>query len=212
MQHLGDVIRRLLRLRNMTASALAGRVGISSVAMSRIVRGRARPRQATFTRLYKELVTTPEEGQWMVRFFSDVGGQLAEADILQSLENDKVEAERVERFMEVRSQSMAFRAAVAKELQRLGLTFQQDYYEGATSTDFLVEHKGQRIALECKFNTGRDFPKTILMAKLILARLPCDKVLIVVPFEDRTIEAELPKQESRLILLTLSSLPRIMDC
>jgi len=206
MEHLGDVIRKLLRRRDLHANELAQRIGISKVAVCRIVTGKAKPRQVTFTRIYKELVTTPDEGQLLVRFFSDMGGELPEVPILSNSDNAVIEQERVERFMEVRTQSIAFRSAVAKELQRLNLTFRQDYYEGITSTDFLVEYAGKRIAIECKFNTACDFPKTITLARLIFTRLHCDKVLVVVPFVDEIVAETLSKCEPTINIIILQSI------
>ena len=47
----------------------------------------------------------------------------------------------------------------------------QDYCDGAYSTDFLIEHDGKRIALECKSNLGRDTEKTEAICDLLAKQL-----------------------------------------
>lgn len=89
--------------------------------------------------------------------------------------------------MEVRTQSIAFRNAVGRELQKVRIPYMKEYYEDGCSTDFMLDPSGRRIAIECKFNTLRDFPKTIGLAKLLLDQLGCEKVLIVVPYKDSTL-------------------------
>lgn len=84
---------------------------------------------------------------------------------------------------ECKTQSIQFKRSVARELDKVGLAYQQDYCEGIYSTDFLIEQGGKRIALECRFNVQRDFERAILSAKVIREELRCDTVITVTPFD-----------------------------
>jgi hypothetical protein len=89
---------------------------------------------------------------------------------------------RAEQFLERKTQSIQFKRSVARELDKAGIAYQQDYCDGPASTDFLIEHDGQRIALECKSNIGRDQEKTQMICALIKEQLNCTQVWIVVPY------------------------------
>jgi hypothetical protein len=45
-----------------------------------------------------------------------------------------------------------------------------------------IEHNGQRIALECKSNIGRDLAKTEAICALIQEQPNCSQVRIVLPY------------------------------
>ena len=107
-----------------------------------------------------------------------------EAAVVNFEEYEKAEMERAERFLEVKSQSIAFRRSVARELDQGGLTYEQEFSQGIYVTDFLIRIGGKRIALECKFNVQRDFDKTLTISKILKERLQCEQVYIVVPFLD----------------------------
>lgn len=178
---LGEVVRGLLQRRNLRALDLAEAVGISTTSVSKIMNGTSRPRQKTFSRMLPVLCATPEEEKILVTAFS--GADLLEEEEAKPLPDDKLlERERAERFLEVKTQSIAFKRSVARELDAAGIAYQQDYCEGIYSTDFLIERDGKRIALECKFNVQRDFEKTLAIAELLQERLECDQVFVVVPY------------------------------
>ena len=91
---------------------------------------------------------------------------------------------------------------VANELQKAGIPYQQDYCEGNYATDFLIEKEGQRIALECKSNIGRDLEKTVTMAELLKEQLSIKTVLCVVPQATE----KLPNAAAGLNIVELSAL------
>ncbi|GHC12017.1 helix-turn-helix domain-containing protein [Cerasicoccus arenae] len=192
---LGDIIRKLLTKRQMKAFELGEQIGVSATSVSKIVNGVTRPRQATFSRMCKVLCETKAEERELVTAFA--GAEvLQEDDSPQSPDDIKALLEADERYLEVKAQSIGFRRAIARELDKAGIAYQEEYCEGIYVTDFLVEHQGRRIALECKFNTQRNFDKTLRIAGVLRKQLNCDHALVVVPYVDDAVsECEVQKVE-----------------
>ena len=135
-------------------------------------------------------------------FANRIGGKLVSAfagtELLQEEDpplygNQQRDAEqevlrlRAEQFLERKTQAIQFKRSVASELDKAGISYQQDYCESPYSTDFFIEHNGQRIALECKSNIGRDIEKTEAICTLIKTQLNCTQVRIVVPYMEDTV-------------------------
>ncbi|MFT3829856.1 MAG: helix-turn-helix transcriptional regulator [Opitutaceae bacterium] len=184
MNAFGDSIRLLMARRQLTGVQLAGDIGISETALSRIVQGHSKPKQVTLTRLMKRLCTSTHEEQMILRAFT---GQLAEAlgeeMLAKDPRNPAEERERVERWLEARTQAITFKNAVGRELDKASVCYRRDACEGIASVDFLIEGAGRRVGIETKFNVGRDFEKTVGVARRLRDLLRCDIVIIVVPFE-----------------------------
>lgn len=132
------------------------------------------------------------------------------APLLSEAANAQAEEERVRRFMEVKAQSVTFKRAVARELDKAGIAYRQDVTEKLVVTDFLLEHGAQRIALECKFNLHRDMEKAIISARLIRAQFRCHRVWIVVPFHEEGDFKDL-KCEAEIGILALQDLVDVLD-
>jgi transcriptional regulator with XRE-family HTH domain len=181
---LGPVMKRLLKARSMKAYELGEQIGLSPTSISKIMNGISRPRQNTFTRMCKVLCKTKEEERRLVAAFA--GTELLDEETDEALpSSDKVILRlRAEQFLERKTQSIQFKRSVARELDKAGIEYKQDYCEGIYSTDFLIEKNGQRIALECKANVGRDQEKTMAMTELLKEGLGCERVVIVVPYHD----------------------------
>ena len=130
-------------------------------------------------------------------------GRLAEAlgeeAVSDDARNTVEERERVERWLEARTQAITFKNAVGRELDKSSVTYRRDVCEGIASIDFLVEAKGKRIGIECKFNVSRDFEKTVGVARLLRTLLRCDSVVVVVPFLDVFADAALAEAPAVLI-------------
>lgn len=171
--------------RQLNGVQLAEDIGISETALSRIVQGHSKPKQVTLTRLMKRLCTSTHEEQMILRAFT---GRLAEALGEEAVANDSrnpaEERERVERWLEARTQAITFKNAVGRELDKAGVAYRRDVCEGIASVDFLIERGGKRVAVECKFNVARDFEKTVGIAHRLHDLLRCDRTVIVVPFVD----------------------------
>jgi len=182
--------------RQLNGVQLAEGIGISETALSRIVQGHSKPKQVTLTRLMKRLCTSTHEEQMILRAFT---GRLAEALGEEAVANDSrnpaEERERVERWLEARTQAITFKNAVGRELDKAGVSYRRDVCEGIASVEFLIEGAGKRVGIETKFNVGRDFEKTVGIARRLRELLRCDFVVIAVPFEGEftaVVDAEAP--------------------
>jgi len=185
--------------RKLTGVQLAADIGLSATSLSRIVTGHSKPKQVTLTRLMKRLCGNPQEEQMLLRAFTGRAVPVLEAPITDDPLNAREERERVERWLEARTQAITFKNAVARELEKTGLNVRRDVCEGIGSADFLVEHGHKRIGIECKFNVSRDFEKTVGVARLLRTLLRCDSVVVVVPFLDAFAEAALADAPAVLV-------------
>jgi transcriptional regulator with XRE-family HTH domain len=186
---MGAIIRELLKARGLKAFELGEQIGMSPTSISKIMNDVSRPRQNTFSKMCQVLCETKEDERLLVQAFT--GSELLEEEDpspynskLPSIHDKDREILRMraEQFLERKTQSIQFKRSVARELGKAGIAYQQDYCEGPYSTDFLIEKDGERIALECKANVGRDLEKTIAMTELLKECLRCGRVLIVVPY------------------------------
>ena len=178
---LGGLIRAMLAARGLKAFELAEKVGISKQSISKIMTGLKRPRQTTFTKICEVLVSTPEEERALVQAY--LNSKALKKDKAVPL-NPAMEAatlrRRAEQFLAQKTQSIQFKRRVAQILDQAGIPYQADCCEGNYATDFLIEKDGQRIALECKTNIGRDLEKTEAICDLLAQKMN-SKVHIVVP-------------------------------
>lgn len=200
---LGDTIKSLLKVRGLKAYELGEVVGLSPTSISKIMNGATRPRQNSFTRMCQVLCQTKAEERRLVAAFA--GTELLDEEPDQALPSaEKVILRlRAEQFLERKTQSIQFKRSVARELDKAGIAYMQDYCEGIYSTDFLIEKDGKRIAVECKANVERDLDKTRSMAELIGEKLEC-VVFVVAPFLHPDFADQ--ASDSRLKLISQSTL------
>ena len=205
---LGGLIRAMLAARGLKAFELAEKVGISKQSISKIMTGLKRPRQTTFTKICEVLVSTPEEERALVQAY--LNSKALKKDTDPPL-NPAMEAatlrSRAEQFLAQKNRSIQFKRSVANELQKAGIPYQQDYCEGNCATDFLIEKNGQRIALECKSNVGRDIEKTFAQAELLKEQLSVETLLCVVP----QVTEKLPIAAAGLNIVELSGLAECLN-
>jgi transcriptional regulator with XRE-family HTH domain len=185
--------------RQLTGAQLAADVGLSATSVSRIVMGHAKPKQVTFTRLMKRLCAAPDDEQMLLRAFTGMISPASEEPLADDPRNTIEERERVERWLEARTQAITFKDAVARELDKAGIAYRRDHCEGIASADFLIERGKSRLAVECKFNVSRDFDKTVGIARLLRELLRCDRVIVVVPFVGAFADAAVSGPESILV-------------
>lgn len=178
---LGDTIKSLLKVHRMKAYELGEEIGLSPTSVSKIMNGVTRPRQNTFTRMCQALCKTKAEERRLVAAFAGTELLDEEPDDASDASNKEILRLRAEQFMERKTQSIAFKRTVARELEKSGITFKVDHCEGIYSTDFLVEIDGERIALECKANIERDIAKTIAVSEILMENLKC-QVFVVAPY------------------------------
>ncbi len=169
--------------RKITGAKLAEDIGLSATSVSRIITGHSKPKQVTLTRLMKRLCASPQDQQMMLRAFTGLKAPVGEEPLADDPRNATEERERVERWLEARTQAITFKDAVGRELDKAGISYRRDVCEGIASADFLIERGSRRIAIECKFNVSRDFDKTVGIARLLCELLRCAWVFVVVPFD-----------------------------
>ncbi|MEY3775739.1 MAG: hypothetical protein RLZZ129_2519 [Verrucomicrobiota bacterium] len=179
---LGESIRVLMNRRALNGAQLAQEIGLSQTSVSRILTGHSKPKQVTLTRLMKRLCVGADEEQMLLRAFTGTAAPSREEPVDNDAQNAAEERERVERWLEARTQAIIFKQAVAQELDRRDIPYKQDVCKGIASVDFLIEAGGRHLVFECKFNVSRDFDKTVGIAKLLLDSFACETVLVVVPF------------------------------
>ena len=206
MNRFGDTLRHLMELKGVTGVQLSAETGLTTTSISRLLNGQTRPRQVTLTRLMKTLCETKAEEQSLLRAYSGLE-TLPEEAVLDDEKNAQEERSRALRYLEMKSQSIAFKRSVARELDKAGLSYKQDYAEGVFVTDFLIQQDGQRVALECKFNVHRDFEKTGTIAELLKENLKIDAVLIVVPYGMDSVT----KESSGLTIVELLELAEFLE-
>jgi transcriptional regulator with XRE-family HTH domain len=186
-----------MRKQGLTGVQLSAEIGLSETSLSRILKGHSRPKQVTLTRLMKRLCENDEDSQKLLRSFAGVTDAAEEEPVPDDPRNASEERERIERWLEARTQAITFKNAVARELDKANLPYRRDVCEGISSVDFLVEAGGHRIALECKFNVARDFEKSLGIAVLISQLMRCEEAIVVVPYElDSSPKVSVPSEVS----------------
>ena len=172
-----------MKQRGLKAFELGEKIALSPTSISKIVNGVTRPRQNTFTRMCQVLCETKEEERRLVAAFAGTELLDEELDEATAASSKEILRLRAEQFIERKTQAIAFKRSVARELDKIGLDYEADYYEGIYSTDFLIQKEGKRLALECKANVGRDIERSIATCEVIQENLRCE-VIVVVPFVD----------------------------
>ena len=176
-------MRQPIEAKKASGLQLTESIGITPTSVSQILNGQSRPRQFTLTRIMKRPCETKEQERHLVAAFAGTELLDEESDQVLPSAEKKILRLRAEQFLERKTQSIQFKRSVARELDKAGITYQQDYCEGIYSTDFLIEQDRRRIALECKANVDGDIKKTIAQAELIGDKLQC-QVWVVTPFID----------------------------
>ena len=202
MNSFGDAVRQLMEAKKVSGLKLAESIGITPTSVSRILNGQSRPRQVTLTRMCQTLCGTKEEEQKLVAAFAGTELMSEEHDRALPSSEKEILRLRTEQFMERKTQSIQFKRSVARELDKLGLSYEQDYCEGIYSTDFLIEKSGKKIALECKANIDRDIEKTVAQAELVATELRAF-VIVVAPYIEQSCTT---RSESHIAFVTLSDL------
>lgn len=182
MAKFGEVVRQLMERKGVTGVQLAQDIGITATSVSRLLNGASKPRQLTLTRIMQRLCSTSQEEQMVLSAFAGTKETAAEEprELFRPTPEDEVE--RVTRYLEVKSMSVAFESDVASILAHSGHKFARHFRKDPYVADFLVEAGNRRFAIECKFNVNRDWDRTCVTARLLCEKLPCDRILVVVPY------------------------------
>ena len=188
---LGETIRQLLKEQDMRAFELGEQIGLSPTSISKLMNGISSPRQNTFSKLCQVLCRSQADERRLVQAYTGTvlpeeraPRSLSRAPASHQAKDREILRMRSEQYLERKTQSIQFKRSVARTLDEARIAYQADYCAAPYSTDFLIERHGQRIALECKSNVGRDRDKTQMIVSLLQQGLDCARVLIVVPYAD----------------------------
>jgi len=171
--------------RDITGQTLAEKIDVSPTSISRILNGVSRPRQGTLSKLIAALCTTPDEQQLIISGYSGLPDAIDE-EPAASISADGItatELDRVARYLELKTLSIDFRESVARTLADAGISFESYARNGNVVTDFLITSP-RRVAIECKFNVNRDWEREACTAALLKENLPCDRVIVVIPYHN----------------------------
>ena len=187
---LGGILREMVDRRGLRQKALAAKISITEASLSNILNGKARPRQLTLSRLIKQLEATPSEQQRLLAAYDHAEiAQLPERPALLEQPIPQDEIERVTRYMEMKSMSVTFQDDVNKALDAIGVDFERSHRQENIICDFLLPGP-PRIAVDCKYNINRDWDRSVASIWLLKEHLGVEVVLIVVPYENDTTQAE----------------------
>lgn len=181
---LALVLRDVIERRGIKQKALAKQIGISESSFSLILNAKARPRQIIVTRLMQQLNCSADEQQAIIAAYDhseDADLSLKPSSPERPIPAD--EMDRVRRYMEVKSMSVAFEQAVEKVLKDAGVAYEHPYRRDPYICDFYLPGP-LGIAIECKFNVNRDWDRTVATVRLLKEQMGCDRVLIAIPFEN----------------------------
>lgn len=199
---LALVLRDVIERRGIKQKALAKQIGISESSFSLILNAKARPRQIIVTRLMQQLNCTPEEQQAIIAAYDhseDADLTLKPSSPERPIPED--EMDRVRRYMEVKSMSVAFEQAVEKVLKDAGVTYEHPYRRDPYICDFYLPGPPS-IAIECKFNVNRDWDRTVATVRLLKEQMGCDMVFVVIPYGNQDSDekaAELDEYNARVL-------------
>ena len=190
MKTFGNTIKLILMDRGRTAKELASRINLSETSMSLIVKGVTKPRQANLSRIIEELCETTEEQQQLISGYERIQDDLndEEPQVDQAV-YDQAEENRVNRYLQAKSQSIAFRESVAAALTKAGITFQGPHQNRDIICDFFIPGSPS-IAIECKANPSRDWDRTVTTVKLLIRNLEIDTALVLIPDDSKPLLAD----------------------
>lgn len=189
MSHFGDMLRTQMERKKLTGQQLSAKIGLSQTSVSKILKGHSKPRQSTLARIVQTLCDTPGEESLLVNTYSGVSFDTPEEVIAESSSNYQVDQNRIAQCMDIRTQAMSFKNAIASTLIENNFSFHRDYCESNFSIDFLVRVNEYKIALELMFNTSRGLEKAIALAQRFQANTKSTETIVVVPYIDHVVEA-----------------------
>ena len=204
---LGDALRTLMERRDITGQTLAEKIDVSPTSISRILNGVSRPRQGTLSKLIAALCMAPEDQQLILRAYSGLPDIVEEepASVAPTGDLPASELDRIARYLELKTLSIDFRESVARVLRDGDIDCESYARKGNVVTDFLVRGS-VRTAIECKFNVNRDWEREVGTAQLLRAHLPCDHVVIVVPYIN-----DLAKEAAKILAPRSASVVSVQD-
>lgn len=184
---IGVLLKRLILKNGMNQRSFSEKIDLSATALSQIITGKTKPRQATLTKIMTVLTLTDDEEQELLKAFEN-SNSLPEdtSSPVEPLRVYKENRERCYRYLEMKSRSIAFNNEIESLLKNAEVEYIKDYMHSNLVTDFyLPKHN---IALECKFNISRDAEKTLTISKIIKENLKIPHLYLIIPMKNEISE------------------------
>ena len=157
---LGKFLKTCIINAGISQKDFAQKLNLSPAALSQIITGKVKPRQATISKIMEFLSLSPEDEQILLKAFENYSSlpedKSAPSDPIRVYQENR---ERVFRYIEMKARSISFNEEVEGIFRKSGLKYKKNYIKNGLVCDFLLEN--ERIGFECKFNATRDIEKTI---------------------------------------------------
>ena len=179
---LGKFLKTCIINAGISQKDFAQKLNLSPTALSQIITGKVKPRQATISKIMEFLSLSPDDEQILLKAFENYSSlpedKSAPSDPIRVYQENR---ERVFRYIEMKARSISFNEEVEGIFRKSGLKHKKNYIKNGLVCDFLLEN--ERIGFECKFNATRDIEKTITALKILLDNLELSKIALIVPLK-----------------------------
>lgn len=185
---LGKLIKMFIVNAGVSQKSFADKINLSPTALSLIITGKTKPRQATLTKIMEFLNLSDEDEQKLLKTFENYTSLPEDASTPPNpIEIYQENRERCFRYLEMKARAIAFENEVESIFKNKDVKYIKDYVCDGIVCDFFIPDTNE--AFECKFNIMRDSEKSLTMAKIIKENLKLNKISIVVPMK-----SEIPKK------------------
>ena len=179
---LGKFLKTCIINAGISQKDFAQKLDLSPTALSQIITGKVKPRQATVSKIMELLNLSPEDEQILLKALENYSSlpedKSAPSNPIRVYQENR---ERVFRYIEMKARSISFNEEVECIFKESGLKYIKNYIKDGLVCDFLLED--ERIGFECKFNATRDIEKTITTLKILLDNLELKKIALIVPLK-----------------------------
>lgn len=146
-----EKLQSLLGKTNTAQITLAKGVGKSNASISKILNGKAIPTSETYCQIRDFLKLNDKDEEELDRAYillhtPDIGKTkaLSYKDPLKYIQGEDNDS-----YQYLDANKVLLRRHVETILTELGISFDSNHVEGSIASDFLIDHKGKRIALIC---------------------------------------------------------------
>ena len=185
---LGKFLKTLIITKGLTQKDFAEKVDLSPTALSQIITGKTKPRQATLTKIMEVLSLTRDEEQNLLKAFESYASlpedKSSAPDPIRIYQENR---ERVYRYIDMKARSIAFADEVENIFKGLGVKYRKNYVKNGLVCDFILTDKN--IGIECKFNAMRDIEKTLTTLRILQENMGLSSVVLIVP-----LKSEIPEE------------------
>lgn len=178
---LGSQIRKLMKKRGVSGRRLSERLNVSKTTISKILTGKARPKQDTFSEICTALCHDDHERNELIEAYTGVRPTSTAAT--KSLrESYPARQETVEQRLQDRVREWPFKEIVSNQLHEWGMQYKRNIVCNEAATDILITQQGRRIAVECRADFDLiDVVQERLLFQTIKQSGLCDTIYMVVP-------------------------------